>query len=102
MRADGGKGTLVLLFLGGRRSGLGGLSLGHALLEFIDAAGGIHKFLLAGEEGMAGITYTHDNHRLGGAGLDHVAASATDLRIHILWMYLLFHKRDVKIAPPGT
>jgi hypothetical protein len=45
--------------------GLGGLRLGHALLEFVDAACRINEFLLACVEGMAGVANTHNNHRFG-------------------------------------
>ena len=58
---------------------LGGLSFGHALLEFIDPAGGIDELLLTRVEGMAHVANTDNNHGLGGARLDHVAARATNL-----------------------
>ena len=100
MRADGKGGSLALLFLGGGGS-LGSLSLGHALLEFIHAAGGIDKFLLAGVERVTGVADTYDNHRFRGAGFDDVAACATDLRIHVLRMYFVFHKRPDRITCAG-
>jgi hypothetical protein len=92
------KRKLPFLLLGRRGGGLSCLSLGHALLELVDAAGGIHKFLLAGIEGVTGIADTHNNHRLSGASLNDVAAGASDLRIHVLWMNFLFHKRPGKVA----
>ena len=69
----------LLLFLLGFGSGsLGGLGLGHALLEFIDATGCIDELLLSGIEGMANVANADNNHRLRGPGLDHVATRATD------------------------
>lgn len=96
-RAVFGK-TLLLLFLGGLEGGLCGLRLGGALLELVHAAGGIHKLLLARVEGMAGVADAHDEHGLGGTGLDHVAAGAADFRIHIFRMNVSFHKRAQTIA----
>ena len=92
----------LLLFLfrrrGGGGGGLDGLSLREALLEFVHAAGGIHEFLLARVKRMADVADTDQNRRPGRAGLDHVAAGATDFRVHILRMYICFHKRLEKIA----
>ena len=102
MRADDEKRARAFLFLGGGLRGLRGLRLGHALLEFVHAAGGIHKFLLPGVERVAGITNADDDHRLGGAGLDDVAARASDFRIPIFRMYLLFHKRLETISGFGS
>ncbi len=90
-----GKKPLAFFLLRGR-SRLRGLGLGHALLEFIHAPGGIDELLLAGVEGMAGVAYTDNYHRLRGTGLDYVAARATNLRIHVFRMNLLFHKRQAK------
>jgi hypothetical protein len=91
-------GPLPLLFLRGLEGGLGGLRLDSALLEFVHAAGGIHKFLLARVEGMANVADTHNDHGPGGPRLDHVAARATDFRVHILRMNVCFHKRAHKVA----
>lgn len=90
--------SLLLLFLRGEGR-LGGLRFGGALLELVHAAGGIHEFLLAGVKRMAHVANTDDDDRPGGAGLDHVAAGATDFGIHILRMNVCFHKRPHKIAP---
>jgi len=68
------------------------------LLEFVHAAGGIHEFLLSGIEGVAHVANTHNDHRLGGAGLDHVAAGATDFRIHIFRMNVRLHKKGRKVT----
>ena len=92
--------TLFLLFLRGE-GGLCGLRLGGALLELVHATGGVHELLLTSVKGMAHVTNTDDDRRLGGAGLDHVAAGATDFRIHILRMNVCFHKRPHKLPPAG-
>jgi len=92
---------LSLLFLLRGVDGLCGFRLGHALLEFVHAAGGVHELLLAGIERMADVANTDDNHRLGGAGLDHVAAGATDFRIHIFRMNGRLHKKGRKINMRG-
>jgi hypothetical protein len=103
MRADElVKNLYFFLFLGERGGGLGGLRLGHALLELIDAAGGIDELLLAGIKGMAGVANTHDNYGFRGAGRDDVAAGATNLGFHIFRMNVCFHKRLEKIAPPSA
>jgi hypothetical protein len=90
----------LLLFLfreGGSR--LRSRGLGHALLEFINAPGGIDELLLSRVEGMAGVANTHDNDGLGRACLNHIAAGATDLGIDIFRMNVCFHKRPEKIPP---
>ena len=85
---------LLLLFLRGRRrsSLLGSLGLRHTLLEFVHASGGVHKLLRSRVERMAGVADTDEDGRASGTCMDHVAASATDLRFQILWMYISFHK----------
>ena len=83
---------LFFLFLGGG-SCLGSLSLGHALLEFINTTCGIDKFLRTRVERMAGVAYTENGGRFDGAGLDDVATGATKFRFQILRMYVCFHKR---------
>jgi hypothetical protein len=83
---------LLFLFLVGGGSGLRGLRLDHALLEFIDAPGGIDKFLRARVKRVADVADADQNGWLGGTGLDYVAAGATNLRLHIFGMYFLFHK----------
>src|SRR5262245_22604683 len=42
---------------------------------------------------MAIVADTDDDRRLGGACLDHVAARATDFRVHILRMNVSFHSK---------
>ena len=83
--------SLLLLFLLGGVGSLRGLGLGHALLELVHAAGGVHELLRAGVEGMADVADTEQNHGFGRAGLDHVAARATEFRVVILGMYVSFH-----------
>src|SRR5579862_5736400 len=89
---------LLFLFLRGEGS-LGGLGLGGALLELVHATGSVHELLLSGVKGMANVANAHDDHGLGGAGLDHVATGATDFRIHIFRMNICFHKRPENLTP---
>jgi hypothetical protein len=84
---------LLLFLLGGGKRILGGLRLGGALLEFVHAAGGVHKLLLAGVKRVAHVANADDDDRPGGAGLDHVAAGATDFRVHIFRMNVRLHKK---------
>src|SRR6266511_455725 len=104
--AGGRAGNPLLLFLlrggGGGGLGLGGLRLGQALLEFVHATGGVHKLLLAGVKRVADIADTDQNRRLGGAGLDHIAAGATDFRIHILRMNVGFHNKGRTTYHPSA
>src|SRR5882672_4552686 len=83
---------LRLPLLGGRRSlrGLRSLGLGHALLEFVHATGRIHEFLLTGVKGVADVANTDQNRGSGGAGLDDIAAGATDLRVLVFRMNVSF------------
>jgi len=69
------------LFLGGVRFGGG---VGVFFLEALDATGGVHKFLFAGEEGMAiGADFDAQHLALDGrARLESVAAGA----MHRHWM----------------
>jgi hypothetical protein len=83
------------LFLRGERLG-GGLRLGGALLELVHATGGVHEFLRARVERMADVANADDDGLLGGARLDHVAAGATDFRVHIFRMNVRLHKKDGK------
>lgn len=87
------KGTKLFLFLlAGGGSSLGGLRLGHALLELIDTTSRIDEFLRASVEGMADVADAQNRGVLCGTGLDHVAASATDFRVYIFRMNISFHK----------
>src|SRR5262249_25143180 len=82
-----------------RRGGLRGLRLGQTLLELVHAPGGVDELLLAGVKRMTHVANADDDDRLGGAGLDHVAAGATDFRVYILRMNLCFHKRPQNLTP---
>ena len=84
-----------LLLRGG--SSLRSLRLGEALLEFVHTSGCVHKLLLTGVERVANVADADDNHRLGGAGLDHITASATDFRVHIFRMNVRLHKKGCNI-----
>src|SRR5664280_1173598 len=95
LRAVGGK-KLFLLFLRSVEGFFGGQRFGRALLEFVHAAGGIHKFLRAGVKGMARVANADDDGLLGGARLDHVAAGATDFRVNIFRMDVRLHKKGCK------
>jgi hypothetical protein len=92
----------LLLFLSGAGLGLGGLRLGHALLELVHAACRINEFLRAGVEGMADVANTEENDWFGGTGLDDVAAGATNFRVHIFRMYISFHNKGAKTYQPRT
>jgi hypothetical protein len=87
----------LFLFLGGKGR-LGGQGLGGALLEFVYATGGVHKFLLAGVKRMAGVANADDNGGLGGARFDHVATGATNLSVYIFRMNVRLHKKDSKLT----
>jgi hypothetical protein len=76
--------------------GLRGCGLGGALLEFIHATCGVHELLRAGVEGMAHVANADDDGLPGGARFDHVAAGATDFRVHIFRMNVRLHKKDDK------
>jgi hypothetical protein len=90
-RIKEGQSLLLFLFRSGC-GGLGGLGLGHALLEFIHASCRIHKFLLAGIERVAHVANADDDDRLRGSRLYHVAASATDLRVHVFRRIVLLDR----------
>ena len=87
---------LSFLFLLRRVLGLRGCGFGGALLEFVHAAGGVHELLRAGVERMAHVANADDDGLLGVARLDHVAAGATDFRVHIFRMNVRLHKKDGK------
>ena len=73
------------------------MCLGGTLLEFVHAAGGVHELLLAGVERVAHVANAHDDQGLGGAGLDLIAAGATDFRVHIFRMNVRLHKKGCKL-----
>ena len=79
------------LLLGGGRFGRG---VGVFLLETLDAAGGVHEFLLAGEEGMAARTDFDAQHIApdGRARLEGVAAGAVHRHRMIIGVNTGFHE----------
>ena len=98
-RCTGGRnesGQLNLLFLFRCKRDLGGLRFGGALLEFVHTTGGIHEFLLAGVKRVADVANANNDGGPCGAGLDDVAAGATDFRIHIFRMNVRLHKKGYK------
>ena len=74
------------------------MRLGGTLLEFVHATGGVHELLLAGVERVAHVANAHDDQGLGGAGLDLIAAGATDFRVHIFRMNVRLHKKGHKFT----
>jgi hypothetical protein len=90
------KTELLPLLLDGSGGGLGGLRFHHALLEFIHTAGRIDKFLRAGIERVAGIADADNDGGFHRAGLDHVAARATDFRFSIIRMNVSFHNKGLE------
>src|SRR5271154_6239943 len=70
--------------------GLGGRRV--LLAEFVDAAAGIHDFLLARVEGMAaGAHFDLQIMADGRAGLELVAAGAGDHDLFVIWVNAGFH-----------
>ena len=86
----------LFLFLLRRGSGLGGLSFGHALLEFIHATCGIDEFLCAGVKRMAGIADADDHGRFDRASLDDIATGAANFRLQIFRMSINFHNKEAR------
>lgn len=62
-------------------------------LEPFYSAGGINEFLLAGVERMAHRAYLGVNFLRRAAGLESIAAAATNNHLMISWMYVLLHYR---------
>ena len=78
-----------MLKLGRNRSGL--LEVGIALLEHINAAFRIDHRLLTREIRMASRARVHLHLRLGGAGVDDIAARARDGGVDVIRMDTVFH-----------
>ena len=73
------------------------------LAEAVDAAGGVHEALLAGEEGMAGgADFGVDGLALGGKHFDDVAAGADELGLVHFGMDALFHGKLLICGPTGS
>ena len=75
-----------------------GLGLGEALLELVDATGGIDEFLHAGKERVADVADADDNAGFGGTGFDDVSAGTADLGILVFRMYIGSHKKGRKLT----
>ena len=72
--------------------GLGGWFLAVALVETIDASGGIDQLLFTGEERMASrANFDVQVALLGRAGLECLAASAGNSYIDVFWVNSWFH-----------
>jgi hypothetical protein len=72
--------------------GLGGWFLAIALVEAINASGGIDQLLFAGKEGVASrANFDVQVALLGGAGLECLAASAANGYIDVFWVNSWFH-----------
>src|SRR5437667_87361 len=67
------------------------LVLGVLSVESFDAAGGVHKFLLAGKEGMAFRADFQMDLRLGRSGLERLAASALHNGLDVPGVYIRLH-----------
>src|SRR5579859_4194175 len=70
------------------------LASGHAPLEALDPAAGIHQLLLARVERVTGGTDLHVNLGLGRAGHELVAAGAADVSFHVLRMNVCLHTTE--------
>ena len=64
-----------------------------AALEALDAAGGVHDSLFAGEERMAAAAYLNAEQRLRGLGLPLGATCAVDCGVYVFGMDLGLHFR---------
>lgn len=65
-----------------------------SLLEFVHTACRVDKLLLTCVERVTGIANAYQHARLGGTGVDHVAASASDLTFHIPWVNFSLHRKN--------
>lgn len=87
----------LLAFLAGGSvgglNGLSGLSLGHALLEFVNASGGIDELLLAGIKRVTDVADADEDGWPGGSGFDHITAGAPDFGVHVFRMSIGFHNK---------
>src|SRR3954451_4239809 len=71
--------------------GAHGFGAAVALGEFLNAAGGIDKFLFAGEKRMAGSADTDSNVAPGRAGVINRATRANHIGLVIFWVNACFH-----------
>ena len=80
----------------------GGSFLAIALVEAIDASGGIDQLLLAGKERVAsGTNFDVQVTFLGGASLERLAARAGDGDINVFWVNSWFHMITLSRRRPG-
>jgi len=81
---------------------LGGRFLAIALVEAVDASGGIDQLLLAGKERVAsGTNFDVQVTFLGGARLERFAARAGDGNINVFWVNSWFHLITLYRRRPG-
>jgi hypothetical protein len=84
--------SLLLRSFGFGGFGFASVALGVFAAEAFYAAGGIHEFLLAGKEGVAGgADFYADVALMGGAGDEGVAAGAMDADFAVMGMNGCFH-----------
>src|SRR5713226_8303052 len=86
-------GRLLLRGLGVGGLGAGGLGIGILALKALDAAGGVHQLLLAGEERVA-VRADFDADPLtldGGASLERMAAGAMNQHFVVVGVDPSFH-----------
>jgi len=89
----------VRLMLGSGCAFSGGF-LAVALVEAIDASGGIDQLLLAGKERVAsGTNFNVQVTFFGGASLERLAARAGDGNINVFWVYSWFHMLTLSRRP---
>jgi len=82
---------------------LGGRFLAIALVEAVDASGGIDQLLLAGKERVAsGTNFDVQVTFLGGARLERFAARAGDGNINVFWVNSWFHLITLYRRPPAA
>jgi hypothetical protein len=88
------------MLCGGR--GFGGCLLAIALVEAIDASGGIDQLLFSGKERVAGrANFDVQIALFGGAGLEGLAASAGNGDIDVFWVNSWFHLITLYRRPQG-
>ena len=93
--------ALVRLMLGSGCA-FGGGFLAIALVEAIDASGGIDQLLLAGKERVAsGTNFNVQVTFLGGASFEGLAARAGDGDLDVFWVNSWFHLITLYRRRPG-
>ena len=80
----------------------GGGFLAVALVEAVDASGGIDQLLLAGKERVAsGTNFNVQVTFLGGASFEGLAARAGDVNLDVFWVNSWFHVITLYRRRPG-